>query len=132
MKKLNRIHGLWIFAMVMGIGMLISTQSNGQNKSKDETLALYPEKVSGVFANSCVGCHNDTSEGKAKEFLNFSSWDKLDAKAQAKTSKGIAKVIRKGIMPPADLLEKYPQMAVNPENAKIVNDWATSVKNSKK
>jgi len=123
--------GIAFTAMVLGVGIICPSDSFGQNKTKEETLALYPEKVSGVIANSCVGCHNDNSQGKAKEFLNFSSWDKLTPKEQTKTSKEIAKVIRKGIMPPADIIEKYPQAAVSPENAAIIKDWASSVKKAK-
>jgi len=131
MRKLTSISGFAFFALVMGLFTLVSTDATAQNKTKEETLALYPEKVSGVFANSCVGCHNDNSQGKAKEFMNFSSWDKLTAKEQVKTTKEIAKVIRKGIMPPDDIVEKYPQAAVSAENAAIIKDWASSVKKAK-
>jgi hypothetical protein len=71
------------------------------------------------------------SQGKAKEFMNFSSWDKLTLKDQKKTSKEIAKVVRKGIMPPADVVEKYPQAALKPEQAQTIKEWASSVKKGK-
>lgn len=118
-------------ALVIGLITLVPTDSFSQGKTKEETLALYPQPVSGVFAASCVGCHNDQSQGKAKEFMNFSSWDKLTAKDQKKTSKQISKVVKKNMMPPAGFLEKFPQAALTPDHAKTIQDWASAVKKGK-
>jgi len=131
MKNGNRLLTFSIMAFVLMAFSVIPTNGFGQGKSKEETLALFPQPVSGVFGSSCVGCHNDQSKGKAKEFMNFSSWDKLTAKDQKKTSKEIAKVVRKGIMPPADMVEKYPQAALKPEQVQTIKEWASAVKKGK-
>jgi len=131
MKNLKRIYFSAFVAFCITGFTLVATEGYGQKKTEAETLAAFPQPVSGVFANSCVGCHHDQSQGKAKEFMNFSSWDKLTAKDQKKTSKGIAKVVRKGIMPPADAVLKYPEIALKPEQAQTIEDWVSSVKKGK-
>jgi len=131
MKNLKQIYSVVFFAPILGLIVLIPTQSFSQGKTKEETLALYPQPVSGVLAASCVGCHHDQSQGKAKEFMNFSSWDKLSAKDQKKASKEIAKVVRKNMMPPAGFLEKFPQAALTPEHTQTILDWASAVKKGK-
>ena len=118
-------------ALFVGLNTIVPSEGFCQGKTKEETLALYPQAVSGVFANSCVGCHNDASSGKAKEFLNFSSWDKLTLKEQKKTSKEIVKMVKKGMMPPPESVEKYPEEALTPEHKQTIQDWALAVKKGK-
>jgi hypothetical protein len=131
MKKLNRIFFIAASFSALLVLSFAPTSGYSQGKTKEQTLAQFPQPVSGVFANSCVGCHNDMSQGKAKEFLNFSSWDKLTTKDQKKTSKDIAKMVRKNLMPPPEMVEKYPQAALKPEQAQTIKDWASSVKKGK-
>jgi hypothetical protein len=131
MKNVNRLMTFSIAMVVLMSFSFIPMNGFGQGKTKEETLALFPQPVSGVFGNSCVGCHHDMSQGKAKEFMNLSTWDKLSSKDQKKTSKEIAKVVRKGIMPPADIVEKYPQAALKPEQMLAIKEWASSVKKGK-
>lgn len=131
MKNVNRLVAISITTFVLMAFSVIPINGFSQGKTKEETLALFPQPVSGVFGNSCVGCHNDMSKGKAKEFLNFSTWDKLTTKDQKKTSKDIAKMVRKGLMPPPDMVEKFPQAALKPEQAQTIKDWASSVKKGK-
>ena len=131
MKKLNGLSFVSVLFSAMILFSVSPTKGYGQGKTKEQTLAQFPQPVSGVFASSCVGCHNDMSQGKAKEFLNFSSWDKLTTKDQKKTSKDIAKMVRKNLMPPPEMVEKYPQAALKPEQAKTIKDWAYTVKKGK-
>ncbi len=131
MKNSNRLLTIGMPAIALLVFSVIPSNGYCQGKSKEETLALFPQPVSGVFGNSCVGCHNDQSQGKAKEFLNFSSWDKLTAKEQKKTSKEIGKMVRKNMMPPAGFLEKFPQAALTPDRTKTIQNWASAVKKGK-
>ena len=131
MNKLNRLYFIAVILSAMVLFSFSPTKGYGQGKTKEETLAQFPQPVSGIFGNSCVGCHNDQSKGKSKEFLNLSDWDKLTAKAKKKTSKDISKMVRKNLMPPADVVEKYPQAALKPEQAQTIRDWAYTVKKGK-
>ena len=40
-------------------------------------------------------------------------------------------MVRKNLMPPADVVEKYPQAALKPEQAQTIRDWAYTVKKGK-
>lgn len=130
-KQMKQRFSIAFVALVVGFIASFPNEGFSQGKTKEETLALYPQPVSGIFAASCVGCHSDQSEGKAKEFLNFSSWDKLTLKDQKKASKGISKMVRKGMMPPPESVEKYPEEALTPEHKQTIQDWALAVKKGK-
>ncbi|MFY9153122.1 MAG: heme-binding domain-containing protein [Prolixibacteraceae bacterium] len=131
MKNLNRVSFLVVIASAFLVFTLIPTDGFSQKKTQQETLAVFPDQVSGIFKNSCVGCHSDESRGKGKIFMNFSEWDKLNLKKQVKTGKRIAKWVNKGAMPPAGFLEKRPEAALTPEQIKSINIWAHSVMKNK-
>ena len=131
MKNLNRLFFVVVIFSALVVFSFSPAKVYGQGKTKEETLAQFPQPVSGIFGNSCVGCHNDQSKGKSKEFLNLSDWNKLTAKDKKKTSKHISKMVRKNLMPPADAVEKYPQIALKPEQAQTIRDWASAVKKGK-
>ncbi len=127
MKNLNRIYFMATATLAFVLVSLIPVDGNAQGKNKEQTLAAFPENVSGIFSNSCVGCHSDQSRGKAKEFMNLSEWDKLTPKKQHKEAKSIAKIVRKGEMPPAQFLEKRPEAALTPVQAAAIATWAKAI-----
>lgn len=131
MKNFQRMKLLTVIASVFFVFILVPKDGFSQKKTQQETLAAFPDQVSGIFKNSCVGCHSDESRGKAKLFMNFSGWDKLNLKKQVKTGKRIAKWVNKGAMPPAGFLEKVPSAALTPEQIESINIWAHSVKKNK-
>lgn len=128
MKKMNRFYLAAVAAMFF---VLNSADLFAQKKSQEQTLAVFPDNVSGIFKNSCVGCHSDMSKGKAKEFMNLSEWDKLSHKDQVKTGKSIHKKVAKGTMPPAMFLEKRPEAALTAEQKEEITAWAKSLKKKK-
>lgn len=127
MKNLNRIYFAASVSLAFVLISLIPVDGFGQGKNKEQTLAAFPENVSGIFSNSCVGCHSDQSKGKAKEFMNLSGWDKLTPKKQHKEAKSMAKIVRKGEMPPAQFLEKKPEAALTPAQAAALATWAKAL-----
>ena len=131
MKNLNRILFVPIAFFAMMAFFLAPTNAYSQKKTKEETVAAFPQPVSGIFNKSCVGCHSDMSRSKGKEFLNLSEWDKLTSKKQAKTGKSIDKMVKKGKMPPEDVVKRFPQAALTADEVKDINEWAHSVKKHK-
>lgn len=128
MKNLNRFFSLALVAIALLAFLAVPVSAYSQKKTKQETLALFPDNVSPIFNSSCIGCHSDQSNGKAKDFLNFSEWDKLNAKDQAKTAKQIRKVVAKGAMPPAGFLEKKPEAALSAAQVASISAWSKTVK----
>lgn len=130
MKNFSRILSLTVVAIFM-VFILIPVNAFSQKKTEQQTLAAFPDNVSGIFKNSCVGCHSDQSNGKAKIFMNLSNWDKLSAKKQAKEGKQINKQVAKGSMPPEGFLKRKPEAAVTPEQKNSILAWSKSIKKSK-
>ena len=128
MKNFTRVFSVTSTAFaVMGF-LLLPSSAYSQKKTQQETLSAFPDDISAIFKNSCVGCHSDQGNGKAKIFMNLSNWSKLSAKKQSKTSKTINKQISKGNMPPAGFLEKRPQAKLTTDQSKTITAWAQSLK----
>lgn len=89
----------------MGI-VLFSVNGFAQKKTEQQTLASFPDSISGILKNSCTKCHSDQSNSKGKIFMNLSRGDNLKPKKQAKEAKSIAKKVSKGSMPPEEFKEK--------------------------
>ncbi len=128
MKNFIRVFSVAIVVSVFMAFILLPLSAYSQKKTQQETLAAFPESVSEIFKNSCVSCHSDQGNGKAKIFMNLSNWDKLNAKKQAKTGKKINKQISKGNMPPAGFLEKRPQAALTAAQKSSISEWSKSIK----
>lgn len=128
MKNFVRVFSVAVVVSVFMAFILLPASAYSQKKTQQETLASFPESVSGIFKNSCVGCHSDQSNGKSKIFMNLSNWDKLNAKKQAKTGKKINKQITKGNMPPAGFLEKRPEAALTSAQKNSIAEWSKSIK----
>lgn len=128
MKNSGRISLLGFGLFVLTIFVFSPSGLYAQNKDQAQTLAQFPDNVSGIFKNSCVGCHNDNGRGKAKELLNLSDWDKMSHKNQVKTGKLINKVIAKGTMPPPDMVSRRPELGLNADQKKEVASWTKGLK----
>jgi len=132
MKNVTRISALTVLSFVFLLLLLLPADAFSQKKTQQETLAAFPESVSGIFKNSCVGCHSDQSNSKAKIFMNLSDWDKLKTKKQVKTGKRINKEVAKGAMPPEGFLKKHPEAALTPSQVESVSAWSQSIRSSSK
>jgi len=131
MKNFTRIPALSIVVLVFIAFIVVPVSAYSQKKSKEETLAAFPESVSGIFKNSCVGCHSDQSNSKAKIFLNLSNWNDLNSKKQAKTAKSISKKASNASMPPAGFVERRPEAALTPAQIVSISEWSKTVKRKK-
>jgi len=128
MKNFTRVLSLTFVVSVFMAFTLMPVNAFSQKKTEQQTLAAVPDKVSGIFKNSCVGCHSDQSNGKAKIFMNLSNWDKLSAKKQAKEGKQINKQVAKGSMPPEGFLKKRPEAALTVDQKSTIAEWSKTIK----
>lgn len=128
MRKLQHTCLLTVSTLVFLICVFRSPETFAQKKNHDQTAALFSSNVSGILKNSCIGCHSDMSQGKAKEFLNLSQWDKFTHKEQVKAAKSMGKKVRKGTMPPPMFLEKHPEAALTADQKAEIASWVKSVK----
>lgn len=131
MKSFTRVIYLAVVPLVFLSFSLWPNKAYSQSKTKEQTLAAFPDNMATIFQQSCVGCHHDQSKGKAKTFMNLSEWDQLKAKKQAKMAKSINKQVSKGHMPPADVIEKFPNVALSSAQKQTIKDWSKEVKKNK-
>lgn len=132
MKDVTRIFTFTVIAPVFLAFVLLPVEAYSQKKTQQETLASFPESVSGIFKNSCIGCHSDQSNSKAKIFMNLSEWDKQKTKKQVKTGKRIVKMVGKGAMPPDGFLKRRPEAALTPAQVESISAWSKSIRSSTK
>lgn len=131
MRNVIHIQGILVIILSLVVFNLIPNNANCQSKTKEQTLTAFPDSMATIFKQSCVGCHHDQSKGKAKEFMNLSEWDRLSGKKQAKTARQINKQVIKGHMPPHDAIEKFPQIALTPEQKQTIMAWSKAVRKNK-
>jgi cytochrome c5 len=132
MKNVARISALKILYFFFLLLLLLPAEAFSQKITQQETLAAFPESVSGIFKNSCVACHSDQSNSKSKIFMNLSDWDKLKTKKQVKTGKRINKEVAKGAMPPEGFLKKHPEAVLSQSQVESISAWSKSIRSNPK
>jgi hypothetical protein len=101
-----------------------------------------PPAVADVFAHACVNCHSEKTswpwysqvapiswlvEGDvkhAREHLNLSRWDTVEAVDQRMLLTAIATVIENHEMPPHKYLVLHPEARLSAEDSVRVIEWA--------
>ena len=101
-----------------------------------------PAEVQRIFERSCYDCHSnetrwpwyshvapvmwlvdhDVSEGR--EHLNFSSFEGLSEKTQAKVRREIAEQVETGEMPMSIYVPLHPEAALSDEDKRRIRAWA--------
>jgi hypothetical protein len=101
-----------------------------------------PPSVTEVFAHACINCHSEKTtwpwyshvapvswlvEGDvkhAREHLNLSRWDSLEAADQRMLLTAIATVIENREMPPHKYVVLHPEAKLSSEDSTRVIEWA--------
>ena len=131
MKSFTRTFSIAVVALIFMAFNLWPQNAYSQKKTRQETLALFPDNIAEIFKQSCVDCHSDPSDSKAKLFMNLSNWDKFKPKKQFKTARSINKQVAKGAMPPESFLKKKPQAAITPAEKITILAWSQAIKKNK-
>lgn len=129
MKNFNRVFSFVVVVFVFIAFVILPESAYSQKKTEQQTLSAFPDSISSIIKNSCVACHSDQSNSKAKIFMNLSDWDQLKPAKQAKIAMSISKMVSKGAMPPSGFLKKMPETTLNQEQVKTLVLWANSLKN---
>ena len=107
-----------------------------------------PENILVILKTSCYDCHsnetvwpwysniapvsfliaNDVNEGR--EHLNFSEWDKYDAKRRSKKMDGVSELVEKGVMPLSIYTFIHSDAKMNPEKIKAIKEWVAASENN--
>jgi hypothetical protein len=121
---------------ILGIVFLTSmmmSHSPVKSSQKDGSVSQpISSSVMKIAERSCVKCHTDGGNEMAMMHLNLSNWDKYSPKKQANKAKCMCRMVSKDKMPPKGFREKNPGAAPTKDEAKIICDWATSIRVVKK
>lgn len=102
-----------------------AVMANETEKPLKFTPGQMPDDVKAVIDNKCFGCHNtDSKNDKAKEDLDFKTFDKLSKMKKIGAYKDIGEVLDKNEMPPKRFLDHFPDKALTGEEKKLLMDWA--------
>ncbi len=135
MKKLPIIVCLTLF---MGLASEdVFAQQQGPEKTKvllaDSTqlLAAYPMDVLTIITNKCLGCHSPSGRSdKAKDALQWVQLQYFDRADLIAKLDEIQEVLEKGEMPPAKMIERFPNLKLTDAEVTLMRDWAESTTNA--
>lgn len=98
----------------------------------DSTQVLsYPMDVLGIITNKCLGCHSPNARGdKSKEALQWVLLQNMTGADLVAKLDEVVEVLEEGEMPPAKMIEKYPQMKLSETEVALLKEWAESSLNT--
>lgn len=115
-----------IVILVIIIGFLF-IQSSPANRNGQKSGSMYTAEVKKVIDDKCYGCHS--VQGKSQKAKDALMWDNLADLQKSKmvaTLDDIIEVLQENTMPPEDVIKKYPEMKLLPQEGKILQSWAES------
>ena len=115
-----------IFILVIIIGFFF-IQSSPVSQSGQKSGSMYTAEVKKVIDEKCYGCHS--VKGKSQDAKDALMWDSLPNLQKSKlvaTLDDIIEVLKENKMPPEEVIKKYPEMKLLPQESKILQSWAES------
>lgn len=119
----------YLIATSVGI-VLMSAAPNVQSTKPvvdfTEQNLVFPDDVMAIIENKCMGCHKpDARNEKAREKLQWAQLadmpvDDLIAKLDV-----LMEVLEEGAMPPAKMLEKYPEQKLTDNEVATLKNWTS-------
>jgi len=126
MKKIQIVF-VAIIAIVITSVMLSNPLQAVSEKQKANAAAI-PDSVKSILANSCVPCHTTGGKDIALAAWDLSAIDSYSTKKLAKKARSMCKAIRDSSMPPAKFIATHPEKMPTPAQAKVICNWARSLK----
>lgn len=97
-------------------------------ESDTQQVIAFTTDVIGIIDAKCLGCHSPSARNeKSKEALQWEQLQTLkgtDAYAQLDA---ILEVLEEGAMPPAKVLERYPNMKLTEAESEALKSWANEL-----
>jgi hypothetical protein len=101
-----------------------SAQSDWKDADVNKSI---PNDVKEIFEQSCVKCHLESGNFKAKMHLNLSKWEKFSSEKQAKKAEDILYQVTKEKMPPEKFRLSHPKSVPGKREIKTIKEWAESL-----
>jgi len=139
MLALTSLHVVWLLASVFVHPL--SHQASDRAAAPALPGANTPPSVANVFARACINCHSEKTRWPwysrvapvswlvesdvkhAREHLNLSRWNDLEAADQRLLLTAIATVIENREMPPSKYVVLHPEARLSAEDSVRVIEW---------
>ncbi len=115
----------------------VKAQKQGPEKTKvllaDSTqqVGAYPMDVMTLITNKCLGCHSPSGRSdKAKKKLMWVQLQYMEPADLIAKLDEIAEVVEEGEMPPAKMIERFPNLKLTDDEVALLKDWAESTTNA--
>jgi hypothetical protein len=133
MKNLN-LPAIVLVISVIGLMAFIypsrPSERNNNFLPQERVASPFPENIAKILENSCFDCHSDASSNeKALAKMNLSKWNDLSAAKKVGRLQDIQDILKKGDMPPAKYVAKYPDRAPTKDQKDIIIKWAEEESN---
>jgi cytochrome c5 len=132
MKKRAIITALVFVSCLLVFSFMMPNKAMSQPGKKPVLGQAIPDSLFKIFQNSCMACHATGTNPFASSKVNFTDWQKYNAKKQSAKAGAICKVISKGTMPPKSYTASKPNSVISPKQNTDICNWATSLGTYKK
>jgi len=116
------------FIIILFMTCLISNPVFSQSDWKGADLGKsIPDNVKDIFEQSCVNCHLESGNLKAKMRFNLSKWEKFSSVKQSKKAEDVLYQVTKEKMPPEKYRLSHPKSVPGKREIKIIKEWVESL-----
>jgi cytochrome c5 len=127
MKKRVSLIAVVFVASLITLSLLMPSQAFCQSGKTSTPGKAIPDSLYKIFSTSCMKCHSTGGSAFATSHVNFSDWNKYDAKKQASKAADICKELTKGSMPPKSYRSANPSLIPTAKQTTEICNWATSL-----
>lgn len=124
MKKLKGMAVIMLLFMTSLISSPAFSQSDWKGADQGKSI---PDDVIEIFEQTCVQCHVESGNFKAKFRFNLSRWDKFSSAKQARKAEDVLYQVTKEKMPPEKFRLSHPKSIPGKKEIKIIKEWAVSL-----
>jgi hypothetical protein len=114
--------------LILTIALFVRARYNDHAKDvsmRQQVGITFPADVKAVIDKKCYGCHS--KDGRSEEAKQDLLWDSIPLypkERQIAVLDDIVEMLEKGKMPPKEIIEKYPEAAISPEQSALLKGWA--------
>jgi hypothetical protein len=131
MKKLIKIITVVIGALFISLMINTSVSAQYEQKKGDGSQPI-PDNVIKVIDKTCIKCHGETGNFRARARLNLSKWDDFSPEKQAKKADAMCNMMSKEKMPPKKYLDNHQSDIPTKHEINKVCDWSQSLQQYRK
>lgn len=135
---------VWLKRIAIGlVGLFVVIQLKPVDRTNPpvESEMPAPAEVRAILERACYDCHSNETKWPwyayvapvswrvtdhvehGREHLNFSTWDRYDARKQQRTVSEILEEVVSGEMPLEDYLPMHPEAVLTPDDIVVLRDW---------